>query len=79
MTGRFCHLKTQTILALIEHQGLKLWWVAEFSGIHRTTLRRWLSGKFTAIDVARARRLAATLNTRLDEIIWCHNGVAPKA
>ncbi len=29
----------------VKSLGLKLWWVAEQTGVHKTTLRRWFNGR----------------------------------
>ena len=47
----------------IRNQGLKMWWVAEEIGIHKTTLRRWVNGKIRQITPANLERLALALST----------------
>ena len=69
MSNQFCRLKTNAVKALIRSQDLKLWWVAEYSGIHKTTLRRWLSGRIASAQMTRVEKLATVLNTPLHEII----------
>ncbi len=54
-------LKSQLLAQTIESQGLKRWWVAERSGIHKTTLRRWLNGRSTRIRKDNAERMAQLL------------------
>ncbi|MCB0417940.1 MAG: helix-turn-helix domain-containing protein [Bdellovibrionales bacterium] len=61
-------LKTAAIANLIEEQQLKRWWVAELSGVHKTTLRRWLRGRIARISDVHIRRLAAVLQTQVQEI-----------
>ena len=40
---------------------LKRWWVAEFSGVHKTTLRRWLSGNIHRLREGHITELARLL------------------
>lgn len=54
-------LDRDAIKSLIENQRLKRWWVAEFTGVHKTTLRRWLSGRITRVRAAHAQALAQLL------------------
>lgn len=53
--------------ALVD-QSLKKWWVAEFSGVHRTTFRRWLSGKTRFVLQQNAENLAKILELPLSDI-----------
>jgi hypothetical protein len=46
-------LRTREIKKIIKTQALKKWWVAEASGIHKTTFRRWLSGGIQNVESRR--------------------------
>ena len=61
-------LNTDRVRSLIRDQDLKQWWVAEFAGVHKTTLRRWLSGRIDRVRAENVRRLAAVLSTTDAEI-----------
>jgi len=52
----------------LQKQSLKKWWVAEFSGVHRTTFRRWLSGKTRFVLKKNAENLAVVLQCPLTEL-----------
>lgn len=52
----------------ILHQDLKSYWVAEMAGIHKTTLRRWLSGQITRVREEHARNIARVLALPIDQI-----------
>jgi hypothetical protein len=45
----------------LSRQDLKRWWVAEQAGIHKTTLRRWLSGRIERVRADHAEQLARVL------------------
>jgi lambda repressor-like predicted transcriptional regulator len=62
-------IKSDEIRARIHMQSLKMWWVAEAAGIHKTTLRRWLSRQILGVSPARVERLAAVLGAPLHEIV----------
>lgn len=62
-------LNREAILEIIETQELKRWWVAEFSGVHKTTLRRWLSGRIRNVTLGNVHRLASTLEVSPSDII----------
>lgn len=69
MYAHFYEINPTEIRRLIQEQGLKKWWVAEFSGVHKTTLRRWLSGRITKVKRDNIEKLASVLT--------CHpNGIA---
>lgn len=68
-SGFYVTLDKERIEALMRAQQLKRWWVAEFSGVHKTTLRRWLSGKIEKVSRANARSLARLLEVELDTIV----------
>lgn len=61
-------LKSERVRALIEGQRLKRYWVAEVTGVHKTTLRRWLSGGIDGVRAENVRRLAVVLSTTDAEI-----------
>lgn len=61
-------LKKEEILRILGDQSLKKWWVAEYSGVHKTTLRRWLQGKTRYVLNKNAERLAQVLETPLSQI-----------
>jgi hypothetical protein len=65
----FCRLKIERIQESIANKDLKFWWVAERAGVHRTTLRRWLSGKIIRVKKEHAGRLAETLGTDVVELL----------
>lgn len=59
--NRYVRLRRDEILSILEDQSLKRWWVAEFAGVHKTTLRRWLSGRIARVRVEHAAALADIL------------------
>lgn len=63
MTERkeFYRINKDVVLTLIQTQELKKWWVAEMAGIHKTTLRRWLSGKIHRVQKEHVDSLAGVL------------------
>ncbi|NBX75804.1 MAG: hypothetical protein EBQ92_04555 [Proteobacteria bacterium] len=61
-------LKREEVLRILGDQSLKRWWVAEFAGVHKTTLRRWLQGKTRFVLNKNAERLAQVLETPLSQI-----------
>lgn len=56
-------LKPQEILRLIHAQDLKQYWVAEVTGVHKTTLRRWLKGDIQEVRANHVLNLARVLTT----------------
>jgi predicted DNA-binding protein (UPF0251 family) len=56
-------LKTQEIIRLIQAQDLKKYWVAEVTGVHKTTLRRWLKGDIQWVKRSHLESLARVLTT----------------
>lgn len=56
-------LKPQEILRLIQAQDLKKYWVAEVTGVHKTTLRRWLKGDIQWVTASHLQSLARVLTT----------------
>ncbi len=63
MDGDYYRLNVEKVQELITGQDLKKWWVAESVGIHKTTLRRWLSGRIDKVSWDRLDRLANVLST----------------
>ena len=61
-------LRRQEIHKIIGDQSLKKWWIAEFTGVHKTTLRRWLQGKIQFVRKHHAEQLAQVLQSKLSEI-----------
>ena len=62
-TNKHYQLKKQVVLQILQENSLKKWWVAEFSGIHKTTLRRWLQGRTKFIQNKNIENLAGVLGT----------------
>lgn len=52
----------------IHTQDLKRYWVAEMAGIHKTTLRRWLSGQVSRVREEHARNVARVLTLPVEQI-----------
>lgn len=61
-------LDAERIRVILGEQSLKHWWVAEFAGVHKTTLRRWLSGRIDCVRGEHAARLASVLEVPLEAI-----------
>lgn len=61
-------LNREEVIRILGDQSLKRWWVAEFAGVHKTTLRRWLQGKTRYVLYKNAERLAQVLETPLAQI-----------
>ena len=59
----YYRLRTSQVNDLIRSQGLKKWWVAEFAGVHKTTLRRWLNGRIGKVRGIHVENLARVLTT----------------
>jgi len=68
MLSTYYRLKTVRVRELIAHQDLKRWWVAEAAGVHKTTLRRWLSGRIDKVRAQNLEGLARVLSTQPQEI-----------
>lgn len=62
-------LHKDRVRELIRTQDLKKWWVAEFSGVHKTTLRRWLNGRIDRIQQRHVEQLAAVLEVEPQTLI----------
>ncbi len=61
-------INKELIREAIENQDLKCYWVAEMAGIHKTTLRRWLSGHITRVREVHAQNIARVLTLPLEQI-----------
>jgi hypothetical protein len=66
-TPKYFQLNREEIIRQIGSQELKRWWLAEVTGVHVTTLRRWLSGRIGRVRAPNVRRLAdvLTVDSRL--------------
>lgn len=64
----FWKLDRSKIQTLMQEQELKRWWVAESAGVHKTTLRRWLSGRISKVHQPRVQLLAMALNVNSPDI-----------
>lgn len=60
------------IRTAMKEQGMTLWWVAEASGLHRSTLRRWLNGKIKKVNQGNLSRVAAIVEVPIEELV-CSN------
>jgi predicted XRE-type DNA-binding protein len=56
-------IKPHEILRLIQTQDLKQYWVAEVTGVHKSTLRRWIKGDIQWIKEPHLQNLARVLTT----------------
>jgi len=66
----------QKVRNLIDELDLKMWWVAEQAGIHKTTLRRWLRNSTAKVRDVNMRQLAAVLSTPCSDIIIEKNALS---
>ena len=57
----FVRLDSEKVRTILRERGLKKYWVAEAAGVHKTTLRRWLSRKIGKVRRKNAERLASAL------------------
>lgn len=62
-------LRKDRVREIIRANELKKWWVAEFSGVHKTTLRRWLNGRIDRIQERHVRQLAAVLEVEPSSLV----------
>jgi len=69
MRETFVKLKSDEVKSIIRDQQLKRWWVAEFTGVHKTTLRRWLNGKIDRVRDEHAMALATVLTVDKGRIV----------
>jgi DNA-binding Xre family transcriptional regulator len=54
---------TSQLVAMMRQSGLKMWWVAEQTGMHRTTLQRLFSGRQKKLRQSVLARLVFILET----------------
>lgn len=66
-------LDLKIIEETIFEQDLKRWWVAEQAGVHRTTLRRWLSGGIQKVKPENVTTLARVLQLEPSRIVLVHS------
>jgi hypothetical protein len=66
--NEYWKLDCEKIVGIMREQELKRWWVAENAGVHKTTLRRWLSGDISKVEAPRVASLATTLNVQSGDI-----------
>lgn len=59
----------EVIRSVVREKDLKFYWVAEQAGIHKTTLRRWLSGKIQRAQQDSVRGLAEVLGVDLTRLV----------
>ena len=64
-SNKLMKLQAGAVREAIRRQDLKRYWVAEQAGIHKTTLRRWLSGDIAMVRATNVSRLANVLETDL--------------
>jgi hypothetical protein len=57
----YCRIRPDALASTIRSKDLKRWWVAEVSGLHKTTLRRWMHGRAIRVRRKNAERLAHVL------------------
>ena len=62
-------LNRETLLRQLVDQSLKRWWVAEFAGIHKTTLRRWISGDIRRVRADHLARVADLLGIPQEALV----------
>jgi len=62
-------LRSNAVRQLIQTQQLKRWWLAEEVGVHKTTLKRWLSGKIAEVKRNHVMDLARVLQTPWTEVV----------
>lgn len=55
-------LNRPEIESILRREELKRWWVAEFSGVHVTTFRRWMNGKIRCVSEGNVNQLSRVLN-----------------
>ncbi len=68
--GKLRKIKGEFILECIHHQRLKRWWVADQSGLHPTTLRRWMNGSVESGRLHNLTRLAKVLDVNTTELFY---------
>lgn len=60
----------EIIRTVVRQKELKFWWVAEQAGIHKTTLRRWLSGKIQRAQEESVVGLAQVLEVDVASLVY---------
>ncbi len=68
-------INTEKVREAIRSQELKRYWVAEMAGVHKTTLRRWLSGQITKVREENAINLAHVLTLPIDRVVKANSRV----
>jgi hypothetical protein len=63
------NLNRNELLDRMSSLQLKRWWVAEFAGIHKTTLRRWLSGDIRRVRADHLNRVASLLEVAPESLV----------
>ncbi len=63
------HLHRENLRSVIQDKSFKMWWLAEMTGVHKTTLRRWLSGRISTIQSSHLERLAAQLKVPVTKLV----------
>lgn len=66
-------LKLEFIRPFISQEDFKRWWLAESVGIHKSTLRRWLSGEIQIVRGDHVSKLANAISVPLERIadpVW---------
>jgi hypothetical protein len=74
----FYPLDRESLRHHLTAQQLKRWWVAEFAGIHKTTLRRWISGDIRRVREDRLARVAGILGLAPQALIDAGAGGAQR-
>jgi hypothetical protein len=67
------YLRVDRIERILTEQSLKKWWVAEMTGVHKTTFRRWLQGKIKTVRDSHVVQLAEVLQAPAHEIATINN------
>ena len=65
----YYQLDSEEVKRQMGRQELKQWWVAEQAGIHKTTLRRWLSGQIQRVRRDHVEGLARVLGLEPARIV----------
>lgn len=60
--AEYWKLDRKLLRVLITEKELKRWWVAENTGVHKTTLRRWMSGRIRRVQHRHLSLLAHVLD-----------------
>ena len=64
----YFRLNCDEVKRQIGNQDLKRWWVAEQAGVHKSTLRRWLSGEIHKVRWIHITDLARVLTVNPTQI-----------